>query len=269
MFTSVLRRPRYRTIVRVTGEPAVETIKKRYRIWRAVQVYIGVIRQAPARTLSRLFVLALIDVALTVVPSSIHVANPLGALVLSLIWSLAAWVALILYLTTFTSELFQSLNQTVSSPRERLFRLAVVAIVLSICWLALVTVIRSFAVDSGRTRLVSLLYYYVILVWSTISAILVVQGSRPLGSIWKSIGFVFDNIGKVVVFLILAVVFQVILTYGVTATINDALGEGLYATQFLSFFGLFAPALFLPVVCVMYVKVEYFPDRLYPPRYLK
>ena len=30
-------------------------------------------------------------------------------------------------------------------------------------------------------------------------------------------------------------------------------------------FGLFAPALFLPVVCVMYVKVEYFPDRLYPP----
>jgi hypothetical protein len=95
----------------------------------------------------------------------IHIVNPIGALLLSLIWSLGAWATLILYLASFTSELLQSLDQTVNKLGKRLWGLAVVA------------------ADNRSIRVLLDLIIYAIDVRITISSILVVQGTRPLRSI--------------------------------------------------------------------------------------
>jgi len=90
---------------------AIETCNWTSGTWRSVQIYIGVIWQAPARTRNRLFILAVVYIGLVLLPSLIHVANPVGGLAFSLAWSLAVWTALMLYLTTFTSELLAYYRQ--------------------------------------------------------------------------------------------------------------------------------------------------------------
>lgn len=98
----------------------------------------------------------------------------------------------------------------------------------------------------------------VVYVWVTLSAMHVLERTSVIRSLGRAMRFVFDNLGQVIGFVVVAVVILLVSGIGFAIVVTTALGvQGNQdvVRPLLSFSGLFMPAIVLPLLVVMYARL--------------